>query len=195
MKKVAIYVRVSTDTKDGQTTEMQVLEIKNYLKSKNVEDFQIYEDKGISGTKRDRPALNKLMKDCRDGKVSTIVCFKLDRLFRSLRDLMNTIVEFETLKVEFVALKDGIDLSTATGRLMMHIIGAFAEFEAAVIRERVISGIANAKSKGIKLGRPVKAGHLVVKKLKSEGKSVAEIANFTGLSKTSVYSTLKGSEK
>lgn len=193
-KHVAVYLRVSTEgNKNGreQSTDMQRLEIESYLKSKDVTNFVVYEDKGISGTKKDRPALKRLMRDCKAGNVSMVVCYKLDRLFRSLRDLMDTIGTFQTLQIEFVAIKDGIDLSTATGRLMTHIIGAFAEFEAAVIKERVISGLANAKSKGVKLGRPHKKGHSVVQKLKDEGKTVAEIAEFVGLSRQTIYRTLK----
>ena len=195
MSKVcAVYLRVSTVGLKGereQSTDMQKADIEAYLKSKGITEFQIYEDRGISGTKKDRPALKKLMLDCRAGKVSSVVCWKLDRLFRSLSDLMQTVMEFKDRGIEFVALKDGIDLSTATGVLMFQIIGAFAQFEAAVIKERVVAGIANARSKGVQLGRPFKKGHSVVKKLKNEGKSVSEIATHTGLSRTTVYRSLK----
>lgn len=192
-KQVAVYLRVSTENaKNGHTqdTGMQRLDIKAYLDSKGVTSFVEYEDKGFSGTKKDRPALKKLMKDCRDGKVSMVVCWKMDRLFRSLKDLMETLAELQGLSIEFVALKDGIDLSSATGRLMMQILGAFSEFEAAVIKERVMSGLANAKSKGVKLGRPHKTGSNVVGKLKSDGMTVSEIADHTGLSKKTVYRVL-----
>lgn len=188
-KHVAVYLRVSTNDK-GQSTEMQKLDVETYLRSKDINSFEIYEDKGFSGTKKDRPALNKLIKDCRQGKVSMVVCWKMDRLFRSLKNLMDTLGEFQASNIEFVALKDGIDLSTATGRLMMQIIGAFAEFEASVTKERVVSGLANARSKGIKLGRPFKKGHSVVGKLRREGRTVKEIAEHTGLSKKTVYRTL-----
>ena len=192
-KKVGIYLRVSTEGLKGgkeQTTDSQRLEIENYLKLKNIADFVVYEDKGISGTKKDRPALKKLMADCRQGKVSTVVCYKMDRMFRSLSYLMEILSEFTSLGIEFVALKDGIDLSNATGRLMMQILGAFAEFEASVTRERVNSGIAAARAKGIKLGRPMKSGHSVVGKLKNEGHTAIEIAGITGLSRQTIYRTL-----
>ncbi len=194
MKQVAVYLRVSTEgSKDGriQSTEMQKLEIESYLKAKGIIDFQIYEDKGISGTKRDRPSLNKLLTDCKNGKVSKVIVYKLDRLARSLSDLLQMVTLFQDSEVEFISVKDSIDMSTATGRLLFQILGSFAEFEAAVIKERVQSGIANAKSKGIQLGRPFKKGHSVVKKLKNEGKSVSEIATHTGLSRTTVYRSLK----
>ena len=194
MKYVAVYLRVSTEgEKNGreQSTDMQRLEIEGYLKSKDVNQFVTYEDKGISGTKRDRPALNKLLKDCENGKVSKVVVYKLDRLARSLSDLLQMVTTFQKCEIEFVSVKDSIDMSTATGRLLFQILGSFAEFEAATIKERVLSGIANAKSKGIKLGPPYKKGHSVVKKLRSEGRSVGEIAEHTGLSRTTVYRSLK----
>jgi DNA invertase Pin-like site-specific DNA recombinase len=162
----------------------------NYLKSKEIEDFVVYEDIGISGRKKDRPALNKLMKDCKDGKICRVVIYKLDRLARSLVNLLEMITLFQELNIEFVALKDGIDLSTATGRLMMQIVGAFAEFEASVIKERINSGLASARAKGVKLGRPYKTGHSVVSKLKEEGRTVQEIAEITELSRQTVYRVL-----
>jgi DNA invertase Pin-like site-specific DNA recombinase len=193
-KSIGVYLRVSTEgTKNGhtQTTESQHLDIQNYLKSKGISDFTVYEDVGISGRKKDRPALNRLLKDCKDNKISMVVCYKLDRLFRSLKDLMETVAFFQELGVEFVSVKDSIDMSCASGRLLFQILGSFAEFEAATIRERVISGLANARSKGIKLGPPFKKGHSVVKSLKEEGKTVKEIAEHTGLSRKTVYRALK----
>lgn len=194
MKKIAVYLRVSTEgSKDGkiQSTGMQKLEIKSYLQSKGFSEFEIYEDKGISGTKRDRPALNKLLSDCKNGKVSKVIVYKLDRLARSLSDLLQIITLFQNSEVEFISVKDAIDMSTATGRLLFQILGSFAEFEAAVIKERVLSGIANARSKGVKLGPPFKKGHSVVKKMKREGHSVRQISEHTGLSTTTVYQSLK----
>ncbi len=197
MKKVAIYLRVSTEgvkNNREQSTDMQKLEIETYLKAKGVTEFQVYEDVGISGTKKDRPALKKLIGDCRQGKVSMVVCYKLDRVARSLSNLLELFALFEEFKIDFVSVKDSIDMSTATGRLLFQILGAFAEFEAAVIKERVLSGLANARSKGVKLGRAFKKGHSVVKSLRSEGKSVKEIAEHTGLSSRSVYRTLNKGE-
>lgn len=190
MKHVAVYLRVSTEgVKNGkeQDTAMQLLDIQNYLKSKGINEFEIYEDKGFKGADRNRPALKKLMQDCRHGKVSTVVCWKLDRLFRSLRDLMNTLSEFESLSIEFISVKDSIDMSTASGRLLFQILGAFGEFEAATIRERVRAGLANAKAKGVKLGRPKSVGHNVLDALRAEGKNGPEIARITGMSLRSVY--------
>ena len=195
-KHTAIYVRVSTDAmKNGhiQTTDMQKLEIENYLKIKGITEFKIYEDVGISGTKKDRPGLKKLMNDCRNRKVNLVVCWKMDRLFRSLKDLMDTLSEWQTLGVEFISVKDNVDLSTSSGRLLMQVLGAFSEFEVSVIRERVNSGIANARSKGIILGRPKKPGHDVIKTMREEGKSVSEISTYLNLSRQTIYRELRES--
>lgn len=172
MSTTAIYLRVSTLDK-GQDTEMQLREIKQFLGDK---PFVVYEDKGYSGTSADRPALKRLLRDCKAGKISQIVCYKLDRFFRSIRHLMNTLNELETLKVGFVAIKDGIDLTTATGRLLMQIMASFAEFEAATIRERVLSGIANARAKGIKIGRPVSPRAHIIPELVGKGMTPRQIS-------------------
>lgn len=196
-KSVAVYLRVSTEnSKNGhtQSTQMQKLEIETYLKAKGITEFEIYEDVGFSGTKKNRPALKKLMQDCKNGKISVVVCYKLDRLFRSLQNMIEVVAEFQKLEIEFVAVKDNINLDSASGKLMFHIIACFAEFEAATIKERINSGLANARSKGVRLGRPFKKGHSVVAKLKSEGRTVKEIADHTGLSRATVYKTLKQGE-
>lgn len=198
MKKVAIYLRVSTEGLKGgreQTTGSQRTEIEAYLKSKAISEFEVYEDVGISGRKKDRAALNKLLKDCKSGKVSMVVVYKLDRVARSLSHLLEIVTDFKNWNIEFISVKDSLNMDTATGMLMFSILGAFAEFEAATIKERVMSGLANARAKGVKLGRPFKTGHSVVGKLKEEGKSVFEISEITGLSTKTVYRNLKQGEK
>lgn len=154
MKRVAIYIRVSTEE---QKTDMQRDELLKFAFARNWKG-QIYEDLGVSGTTANRPALKKLLSDVRSRKVDVVLCWKLDRLFRSLKHLVVTLQEFEELGVQFVSLKDNIDLTTSSGRLMMHMLGAFAEFEASLIKERIKSGLASAVSKGKILGRPKARG-------------------------------------
>lgn len=170
---------------------MQRRDIELHLAGLGITDFKVYEDRGYSGTKASRPDLNRLLADCRAGKVSHVVCWKLDRLFRSLQHLVNTLSELNALGVQFTALKDGIDLSTASGRLMMQMVGAFAEFEAAVIKERVKAGLENAKAKGTRLGRPNAKGSAIVPKLRKEGMSVKEISLKLEMPVRTVYNNLK----
>ena len=94
-----------------------------------------------------------MMKAARQRKFDVLVCWKLDRLFRSLKHLVNTLQEFEDLGIKFISLKDNIDLSTSSGRLMTHLIAAFAEFEASLIRERVTAGVRAKIQKTGKWGR------------------------------------------
>lgn len=196
--KIAMYVRVSTFKPDekhkAQDTGMQIRELTNYLKFEGLTDFEVYEDKGHSGTKSSRPALNRLMADCRAGKIQMVLCWKLDRLFRSLRHLVNTLEEFAALKVEFVALKDSIDLSTHTGRFMMQILGAVAEFDAAVIRERTNAGLAHAVASGKRLGRRPKATVDVAGICwgRANGSSLKTLAKEHDLSVTTIQRVLAG---
>lgn len=108
----------------------------------------------VSGSKDSRPELNGLMADAKRRKFDVVLVWKLDRFGRSLRHLVNALAEFESLGIAFVSLSDNLDLSTASGRLMFQIIGAMAEFERELIRERVKAGMRNARAKGIRIGRP-----------------------------------------
>src|SRR5215468_11168966 len=108
----------------------------------------------VSGSKDSRPALNRLMNDAQQRRIDAVLVWKLDRFGRSLRHLVNALAELEALGVAFISLRDNLDLSTPSGRLMFQIIGAMAEFERALITERVKAGVRNARAKGRKLGRP-----------------------------------------
>src|SRR5256885_15092762 len=108
----------------------------------------------MTGSKDSRPALNRLMADASQRKFDAVLVWKLDRFGRSLRHLVNALAKLEALGLSFISLRDNLDLSTPSGRLMFQIIGAMAEFERSLIQERVRAGLRNAKSKGVRLGRP-----------------------------------------
>jgi DNA invertase Pin-like site-specific DNA recombinase len=150
--RVALYVRVSTFE---QHPEMQLQELREYCQRRGWEIVGEFVDEGVSGSKESRPALNRLMLDAKRRKFDAVVCWKLDRFARSLKHLVNALAEFEALGVAFVSLRDNLDLSTPSGRLMFQIIGAMSEFERALIQERVRAGLKNARSKGVQLGRPM----------------------------------------
>lgn len=179
--KTAVYVRVSTEK---QSTEMQEREISMFLASKSIKELEIYRDEDESGKSTSRPALNRLLNDCKQGKVETLIVWKLDRLFRSLIELITHLKQFQKQKVTFISIKENIDLSTPTGILMMQILGAFSEYEREMIVTRVKAGLANAKAKGKQLGKPSKIPIEVQRQvvtLKTSGKSYREVANITGL--------------
>jgi DNA invertase Pin-like site-specific DNA recombinase len=130
--RVAIYARVSTH--HGQDPELQLRELREYADLRGWKTTREYTDVGVSGSKGSRPALNQLMTDAGRRKFDAVLVWKLDRFGRSLRHLVNALAELEARGVTFVSLRDNLDLSTPSGRLMFQIIGAMAEFERSSVR-------------------------------------------------------------
>lgn len=187
MKTCAIYSRVSTN---DQSCEIQIKELQEFAHRRGWNVVAVFEEKK-SGTTANRPQLKQLQKLVAERKIDIILCWKLDRLFRSLRDLLTTLQNWSEMGVELVSLRDNIDMSTSSGRLLMQIVGAFGEFEAALIRERVCSGIENARKKGIKLGRPpLIADPQQAKSLRSKGLTIRAIAKELKLSVGSIQKLL-----
>jgi DNA invertase Pin-like site-specific DNA recombinase len=142
--KVAIYARVSTD---DQQTKHQVFALKDYCQRNNHEVYDVYVDI-ISGAKSSRPSFNRLLEDMRQYKFRAVAVTKLDRIGRSLQHLINILDEFKSKGVELIATTQNIDTSSAAGRLQWQIMGAFAEFEREIIRERTKEGLKYAKNIG-----------------------------------------------
>ena len=152
MTRVALYARVST--LNGQNPDMQLSELREYALRRGWTVSGEYVDLGVSGSRSSRPELNRMLKDAHARSVDGILVWKLDRLGRSLKHLVTTIEDLAAHNVSFVSLRDNLDLSTPSGRLMLHIIGAMAEFERELIEERVTAGIAAARKRGCRIGRP-----------------------------------------
>ena len=148
--RAAIYARVSTL---DQEPENQLAELRRYLDARGWE-AQEFIDRGVSGAVDRRPALDQLIRDARRRRFDVVVCWRLDRLGRSLKHLGTLLDELQVLGVAFVSLQEGIDATTPAGKLQMHILAAIAEFERARIAERVAAGLARARRQGKKLGRP-----------------------------------------
>jgi len=148
--RAAIYARVSTI---DQEPENQLAELRRYVEARGWSAVE-YVDKGVSGAKDRRPALDQLLIDARLRRLDVVVCWRLDRLGRSLKHLITLLDELQALGVAFVSLAEGIDATTPAGKLQMHILGAIAEFERERIRERVLAGLQRAKRQGTRLGRP-----------------------------------------
>jgi DNA invertase Pin-like site-specific DNA recombinase len=152
VKRVALYARVSTV--NGQSPEMQLAEMREYASRRGWHVSSEYVDCGVSGATQSRPELNRLMADACRRRFDILLCWKVDRFGRSLKHLVDSIADLDSYGVAFVSLRDNLDLSTPSGRLMMQIVGAMAEFERSLIQERVISGLQHARSQGKRLGRP-----------------------------------------
>ena len=187
--KVAIYARVSTQDQDPG---LQLSELRRYIKDREWTVYQEYVDIGQSGAKDSRPELNKLIADAKRRRFDTVLVWKFDRFARSVKHLVNSLYEFKALGIDFVSLTEGIDTSTPLGEAMFSIIGAMAQLERDLIRERVTAGMRRAREKGKALGRPRKEidlGKLIA--LREANYSLGKIATITGLPKSTVHSTLK----
>jgi len=191
--KVAIYCRVSTS---GQTTENQKRDLTRYCDSRDWPVAQVFEDVGVSGAKDRRPALDDLMRQAKQKKFNTVVVWKFDRFARSTQHLLQALTEFQALGVDFVSCSEGVDTSTPAGRMVFTFLGAVAEFERSLIKERVKAGIERAQAAGVHCGRPRAAfdvGRAI--KMKQEGLGVRRIAKQLGVSKSTIDRALRDVSK
>ena len=192
-QRVALYARVST--LQAQDPEMQLSELQEYAARRGWEVVAEYVDRK-SGASEARPALNRLMIDARRRRFDVIAVWKIDRFGRSLRHLVNALAEFEAIGVAFVSLRDHLDLSTPAGRLMFQIIAAMAEFERALIQERVRAGLRNAQKKGKKLGRPrIAVDAAKIASLRASGASWRAISKQLGVSVGTAYEAFRQRSK
>jgi DNA invertase Pin-like site-specific DNA recombinase len=184
--RAAIYARVSTN--NGQDPHMQIRELREYCERRGWDIEGEYVDAGVSGAKEHRPQLDVLLAVCRKRCVDAVVVYRYDRFARSLRQLVNALEEFRSLGIEFISLHEGVDTSTPNGRLVFGIFASIAEFERELIRDRVKSGIAAAKSRGKTLGRPrVSIDTARIAALRASGLSWPKIAAELGVSVGTVY--------
>lgn len=194
--RVAIYARVSTGE---QNPEAQLLALRDYAATRGFAVHREYVDR-ISGDlarrRRRAPEFEALMADARRRRFDCVLVWKYDRFARSLGALIAALAEFNVLGIDFISHTQAIDTTTAMGRLFFHVIGSFAEFEREIIVERVRAGLANARAKGKRLGRPVRdpAAAARIIALKDEGLSLRQIAARERLSPSGVRKVLQRAE-
>ncbi len=199
-KRAAIYARVST--RNGQTTENQLRELREVAERHGWEVVAIYTDDGISGAKgRDlRPGLNDLLKGVARREFEVVAAWSVDRLGRSLQDLIGTLNELRAKNVDLYLHKQGLDTSTPAGKAMFQMLGVFAEFEREIIAERIHAGLARAREQGTKTGNPIGRPEkfaLVRKRvlaLKEEGLGTRRIAERLKVSRSTVIKALRTDE-
>src|SRR5215467_1357743 len=182
MKRAAIYVRVSTDK---QTVENQVAALRQIAERRGWQVVEQYHDAGISGSKgRDRrPGLDQMLKDASRRKFDVIMAWALDRVGRSLIDLLGTIQTLEACGIDLYLDQQAIDTTTPAGKLMFQVCGAFAEFERSMIRQRIHAGLKRAVAQGKTLGRP-KVDAALEKRIRAQlrgGKGIRKVARECGV--------------
>jgi DNA invertase Pin-like site-specific DNA recombinase len=181
-KRAAIYVRVSTDK---QTVENQLRELHQIAERRGWQVVEEYHDAGISGAKgRDqRPGLDEMLKDASKRRFDVVMAWAIDRLGRSLIDLLGTIQGLEASGVDLFLEQQAIDTTTPAGKLMFQVTGAFAEFERSMIRQRVKAGLRRAVEQGKQLGRP-KIDSAIERRIQShlrKGTGILKVARIVGV--------------
>jgi DNA invertase Pin-like site-specific DNA recombinase len=187
--RAALYVRVSTS---DQNSGLQRSELEKYLADRGWELAGVYEDQ-MSGARQSRPGLNRLLEDAA-GKFEAVAVWKVDRFGRSLVDCLNNIQHLERCNVRFIATTQNLDTSDAdpAGRFLLHILGAAAEFERRLIKNRVHAGLKQAKKDGKQLGCPkLVFSRDQVARLRAEGLSIRGISERMNLTVATVHRTLK----
>ena len=189
MARAAIYYRVSTV---DQSIHGQISELGEYAEKRGFETAGEYVDH-CSGAARDRPELARMMGDVRQRKADVVLVWAFDRFARSTSHLVSTLEELQTLGVDFISYKQQIDTSTAAGKLTFTVLAAIAEFEREMIRERVKTGMTNAKRVGTKSGNPIGRPRITAAKqskirtMRKAGVSYASISKQLGLAKSVVF--------
>ena len=185
IKRVALYVRVSTD---HQSVKNQEIELQVVAERHGWQVVSVYRDQGISGAKgRDkRPGLDKLLQAVARKEFDMVAAWSVDRLGRSLIDLVGILQEFHAKHVDLYLHQQGMDTTTPAGKAMFQMMGVFAEFERSMIHERVMAGLARARAEGTQLGRPAKvAGNAAkvqtIRAARAAGKSIRAIAREQGV--------------
>jgi DNA invertase Pin-like site-specific DNA recombinase len=154
MRRACLYLRVSTDK---QTVRNQEMQLRQVAERRGWEVVEVYKDEGISGAKarKDRPDLDRMLKDAQKGKFDIVMAWAIDRVGRSLVDLLHTIQHLESCRADLYLDQQNIDTTTPMGKLIFHITGAFAEFERSMITQRINLGIERARRHGTKSGAPI----------------------------------------
>ncbi len=191
MNRVALYARVSTD---DQEPENQLRDLRAYCAQRGWTVSAEYVDKGISGAKDRRPSLDRMMAACRAREHDAVLVWRFDRFGRSVIHLCESLEEFRALGVAFVSTMESVDTSTAHGQLMFGILAAFAQFERALIRERIMSGLSRARAQGKVPGRhkgiDADERDARIRMLLQSGASIAHAAQVTGCSRATVRRVL-----
>lgn len=188
MRRVAIYTRVSTDQ---QTTANQERELRAVVERMGWHLTKVYRDEGISGAKSraDRPGFDALCKDASRRQFETVMAWSVDRLGRSLQDLISFLSELHALGIDLFLHQQGLDTATPAGKAMFGMMGVFAEFERAMIRERVKSGLDRARAQGVTLGRPTidaEKEAAILRDLKAGGVGIQKLAKLHGVGVSAV---------
>lgn len=187
--RAATYLRVS---RSDQSSQLQADETHELVQRRGWKRVLEFADEGISGSHDRRPGLQAMLTAARKRRFDVLVVYRADRLFRSLRELVTTLDELHELGVAFVSVHESWDSTTANGRLLMQVVGAFAEFERNVLRERTRSGLEATRRRGTRLGRPRQTVDVIeARKLRANGLSWERVAERLNVSRATLLRTVR----
>jgi DNA invertase Pin-like site-specific DNA recombinase len=169
--------------------------LRDYCTRNQVTDYVIYEDENQSGVKHSRPALDRMMNDVREGNISKVIVYSFSRYARSVTHLLRALEEFKKLNVGFVSITESIDTNTPLGSAVFTILGAVAQLERDLICERVRNGLANAKAKGVRIGRLKTRDSDLIRKLKASGMTYRQMAQIARCSAGAVGAEMRAWKK
>ncbi len=183
-----LYARVSTQ---DQNTESQERALRDWCAKQGIMNFELFVDHGISGAKESRPALNQLMDRVETDNVGQVIVFSFSRFARSVSHLLKALEKFKSKQIRFISVTEQLDTNSPMGMALFTILGALAQLERELIRERVVAGLKNARAKGKRIGRERKRNDLLIHELLSAGLSFREIARIAKCSHGSVSASKK----
>lgn len=189
-KMTVLYCRTSTH-KQEKGMEAQRRALIEHCSKNNIQDYAIFQDEGVSGTKANRPKLDEMIALVNQGKIENVIVYSFSRMARSTKHLLDILHILQTRNVNFISITESIDTSTAIGQAFFTIISAISQLERELICERVKNGLANAKSKGVALGRPKKRNSKLIQELFKLGYSHRKIAHLAGCGSATVWRELK----
>ena len=192
--KVALYARVSTN---DQTTENQLLALRDLASRNDHEIVAEYIDHGVSGVAAKRDARTQMLLDAKAKKFSVLYCVSIDRLSRSTKDLLQVVEELHALNITLIFQRENIDTKTAMGQFFLTVLSSIAQLERETMISRINAGIARAKSEGKKLGRPSKINQSLVNAvslLREKGVSIRDIGKTVNVGIGTIYSILRSLE-
>ena len=187
-KVVALYCRVSTQ---DQNTESQTRALLDWCSKQGIFNYEIFTDHGISGAKESRPSLNELKTRVENGEIEQVIVFSFSRFARSVSHLLKALQKFKDKGVRFHSITEALDTNSPMGMALFTILGALAQLERELIRERVLAGLRNARAKGKRLGRLRKRNDILIQSLLTAGLSFREVAKIAKCSHGSVSASKK----
>lgn len=191
-KIVALYQRVSTHDQNFESQNRALIE---WCTKQGIYNYEIFSDHGISGAKESRPALNQLMDRVEKGEIEQVIVFSFSRFARSVSHLLKALQKFKDCGVRFLSITESLDTNSPMGMALFTILGALAQMERELIRNRVIAGLQNARAKGRRIGRVRKRNDALIQSLLQAGLSFREVARIAKCSHGSVSASLAALSK